>query len=518
MLIYYQTKFCLKGTTMKLFMDKANYNKLNLFKSLLLSKNPIELNQLITDHKHSKSTLFRYLKDLEKDLNKTFPEGGVVITSASPGYIVEITNGLSKNYVIDKLRLTYLKTSINFKIMEALLQNKFSTTEELANKLYLSSSYLYKHLKEIKIILSEFNIGINFRASSSHNSNLECSELQLRFFMVYIFWSLFKGIEWPFEKIPKDIFDYYEQDNIFSDIKESSKKERLRYLVAISFWRSNKKNEFVSLEDDLVKIIEVFTVYKDISRPFIRSINGYNSSVYQQEILSFNFLARMVMGNIDNDNNRLNISKGLLQLEVPIIKYCSNLLDAIIEDFDLVMRDEEKLLNFYYIVLCHLYTYYIGVSDKKYLNHSMDIDHIKIHKNYEFNSKNEDIKNFYKRYVSSCSLKEFIPNKKFSLLLESLVYFIIDNNKKKKIKIFVNFSRIIAGEDFIKHKILDMFGTDNITFTLNILNADIIISDCYEGNVPQNNCFYIEELYDLGIWKNLFDFIQKYLFFRTFSL
>lgn len=63
-----------------------------------------------------------------------------------------------------------------------------------------------------------------------------------------------------------------------------------------------------------------------------------------------------------------------------------------------------------------------------------------------------------------------------------------------------------------------MFGTDNITFTLNILNADIIISDCYEGNVPQNNCFYIEELYDLGIWKNLFDFIQKYLFFRTFSL
>lgn len=50
MLIYYQTKFCLKGTTMKLFMDKANYNKLNLFKSLLLSKNPIELNQLITDH------------------------------------------------------------------------------------------------------------------------------------------------------------------------------------------------------------------------------------------------------------------------------------------------------------------------------------------------------------------------------------------------------------------------------------------------------------------------------------
>lgn len=72
-------------------------------------------------------------------------------------------------------------------------------------------------------------------------------------------------------------------------------------------------------------------------------------------------------------------------------------------------------------------------------------------------------------------------------------------------------------EPLVKEKLGNIFNPKVLKFTQNVSEADIIISDSYEGSFPNKSYYYMNSLEDNSQYKQLFHFVENALFVKEFT-
>ena len=96
-----------------------------------------------------------------------------------------------------------------------------------------------------------------------------------------------------------------------------------------------------------------------------------------------------------------------------------------------------------------------------------------------------------------------------------LIASIIDYVDPMFLKIYIQYSKHIAGNNIIKSKLYTMCGTENIIIVDDIHEAKIIISDCFENENQGQILFLIAEISRPEMWQNLMLLILKEKFQKS---
>ncbi|MGX7264692.1 helix-turn-helix domain-containing protein [Enterococcus crotali] len=494
-------------------MKNNDAKKFELFKKILLSQNGISIQKLTTERNDPKSNFYRYIQQLNQDLLQVFPETPFSIEQKNTIFFITLPDNLNTAYVIDVLGYSYISASPEYLILLAATQKKYSSLESLAQSINLSPSYTYRSLKQLNTKLERFNLKFTFN-NSSKRDNLLGTEENIRFFLFYIYWKSFRGLTWPFNKSP----DYFKNLPIpINTTLAPSQLSRLRYFQNITYWRVLYLQKKVSLEAELISYLEIL----DAGNPTLFTID-FNGTLTADEVNSeqkyFAFLTRFFIADIDTKEIKRKTAQRFLDSKLPLTKSCQNLLSVLTSTYNLVITQENYLIFFYHIMSALLYIDYIGNDYKPFLERPEQLSFLDTDDHNFTKTERELTKLVHNFLEKDPYLKKDLATG-FITHMVNLLYYVIDSSRKiTPLIIFCQYSKNFYTVDEIQNSLLTIFGRSAIQFTNDIQQADVVISDAYEGNIPNQNFFYFAEPYNPDTWRLLSRFIQAKLHDATFSL
>lgn len=163
----------------------------------------------------------------------------------------------------------------------------------------------------------------------------------------------------------------------------------------------------------------------------------------------------------------------------------------------------------YYTVLYHEFSYNYSYSQDDIikmnpLNHNNLI--------YETSNFSIDLKNYIYTFVEAYPAFTFSLPKTTLQIIGVLHYSLYISYYKDYLSVFVQYSKTPIGNSFIKGTLRHVFNDESLIFTSCIEHADIIISDSIEYEKKEGNTFFLEDIYNVSLWKELYIFIQELLF------
>ncbi|MDZ5606379.1 helix-turn-helix domain-containing protein [Bacillus pseudomycoides] len=414
-------------------------------------------------------------------------------------------------FALNFLRLFYLKKSTQYLIIDSLLKKKYTTVDDLATDLYLSSPHIYRQINKLKKLFAEFHIQLDF--NSHTETNLISEEKHLRLFAYDFFWNSYKGIEWPFTNVNKNLIRKEINSYSISE-KETSEELRFQYLFSIIYIRGIIRGKCISLNKEMDQIIDSFMSVNNLSQSFENTLL-YSKIPYQRldinaEKRFLNFTLRMAIFDLDNDEQKRKIVSNLLTLDNPIMNYTNLFVTDLIQSFQLNLTPTERVYYLYYFTLLFMFIYYFD-TDTQAFNEK------KLQKSF-FNTKNHgkignDIINFHTNFSKKHPrIRKKIIKKKFNQTFYNVIYFILYSHLSRPIKVYLQFSRTILGKIFIKKQLTSFFSKDQLILTSDTGQADIIISNSYEPFHKGVNFYYIDDFSDPCKWEDLISFIQRFIF------
>lgn len=98
-------------TMNKKFMKKNEANKFELLKKLLYNTQGLGIKKIIADSHDSKSTIYRYIQQLNEDLRHLFTEITIQIEQKNTIFYIVLPDSLNIAYVLDTVQLSYIYMS-----------------------------------------------------------------------------------------------------------------------------------------------------------------------------------------------------------------------------------------------------------------------------------------------------------------------------------------------------------------------------------------------------------------------
>nr|OTO07833.1 hypothetical protein A5880_002103 [Enterococcus sp. 4G2_DIV0659] len=414
-------------------------------------------------------------------------------------------------YVIDYLRFYYITVSPEYTIFSAAADRNYSSLESLAQSVNLSPSYTYKTLTSLNKLLKPFNIKTAF-GDESKKTNIYGNELDIRFFLFFSYWSILKGLFWPFNRSPKHFKDLPVP---ISTMLSPSQQTRIRYFQNITYWRILYLQEKINIDSDFLTYLLIL----NNGNPTIFTLNFDNvlsTEELRTEEAYFGFLARFFISDIDTAEIKKQTAQLFIDSDLPLVSSCHTLLTKLQEKYTLLMSEDDFHFFFYHLMMALIYIQYIGIDYETLQEYEerlflLDTD------TEDFSRIGKELTEFTRSFLKNDSF--FKRNLSDGLLnyLVNLLYYIVDSSTKiEPLTIFCQYSKNLYTVDEIKNGLLTIFGKKIIRFTKIITEADIVISDCYEGDIANDNFFYFDNPFDPNLWKQLSSFVNSRLHNATF--
>ena len=486
------------------FMKKNEANKFGLLKKLLYSTQGLNIQEIITTSHESRSTIYRYIQQINEDLSLLFSTPPIQIEQKNTTFDIVLPDSVNIAHVLDTVRLSYVYISPENLIFVAAGDKKHASLESLAQSINLSPSYTYKSLNVINSQLSYFRVKIAF-GDSSQKSNVYGAEADIRFFLFYLYWNTHKGITWPFDKSP----DYFKELPIpINTTLAPSQHTRLRYYQNITYWRILYLQEKISLAEDFLIYLTIF----DNGNPtkFTTDLSStLTSNELKNEQVYFGYLGRFFIPDIDTNEIKKKTAKRFIDSKLPLTKSCSNLLNLIQKKYDLVMDQEEYLFYYYNTMVTLLYLHYIEIDYYSILENENRLSFLDGDEQ-NFSKIEKDLNNLVTQFFAADPFLKKMTAEGLVTYLTNLLYCIIDSTRTiKPLYILCQYSKNFYMLDKIKNYLLTTFGPRAIQFTIDIQQADVIISDSYEGDIDNRKFFYFEDVFNSTTWEALSIFISE---------
>lgn len=484
-----------------LFIKKNEALRFELLKQLLYAQNGVTTQEMMKQFNISSRMFYRYKQKLSDDLKNVFPRQEVHIKKKKLVYMIEMDDALTFSYVIDSMKLYYIKNSQKFAILAALLRRHYISVEALAQDINLSPSHVYSNLKQLKAMVSPFHLKISF-APTLYQTNILGEEKNIRVLGFILFWIVFKGLEWPFEKTPTT---YQTLPLAVNDERLSvSQKKRIRYFQNVTFWRVLYRKESLSLSDDFVDYLRFFeqtsptNLFGELGEVDLESVDVQNEAYF------FGFLSRFLVANIDSEEEKKSIAQRFIHSELPIAVLTTKILNNLLFSYNVRLTSDNYLKNYYLLIINLLYIRYVGIDFRRFL-----VDDSVESKAKWFSPNEESYRLFVKEaLVTEPLLKKYMKFGFISLMAKFFHSILKSAEKDAKLLIFIQHSPNNFIYEFIKNNLLIIFGDSTLAFTFDAAKADIIISDSFELEQTNAQSFHFEYSHDPETWKALILFIS----------
>ncbi|WP_375270017.1 helix-turn-helix domain-containing protein [Enterococcus sp. DIV0212c] len=484
-------------------MKKNEANKFELLKKLLYSKQGLSIQEIITASHESKSTIYRYIQQLNEDLTLLFTETPIQIEQKNTTFYIVLSDLLNIAYILDKVRLSYIYISPEILIFAAAAGKNHTSLESLAQSINLSPSYTYKSLNIINKQLHYFRVSIGF-GDFSRKSNVYGAEADIRFFLFYMYWNTNKGIVWPFNASP----DYFKELPLpINTTLAPSQHMRLRYHQNITYWRILYLQEKISITEEFLTYLFIL----DTENPTKFTIDFSNTLTIEElknEQVYFGFLSRFFIPDIDTKESKQKIAQLFIDSGLPLTKSCIDLLELIQTEYDLVINPEEYLFYYYNLMIALLYVHYIEI-DYQSISENEDRLSFLDDDNQDFSRVEKEINHLVSQFFITDPFLKEMDAKGLVTYMTNLLYCIIDSTRSiVPLYIFCQYSKNFYMGDKIKKYLLTTFGSRAIHFTTDIQQANLVISDSYEGDISNRDFFYFDAPYESTTWEAVSLFVS----------
>ncbi|EOL50528.1 helix-turn-helix domain-containing protein [Enterococcus caccae] len=482
-------------------MKKNETLRFELLKQLLYAKNGATTQQMMNLFTISSKTFYRYKKQLSDDLNHVFTQKEVTIKKKKLLYLIELAPSLTFSYVLDTMRLYYIKISQKFSILEAILRRHYISVESLAQDLNLSPSHVYSNLTFLNKLLRPFDLKISF-SSSLYKTNIQGAEQNIRVMGFVLFWIVYRGLEWPFVKTPS----IYQ--NLPSPVNNQrlspSQQTRLRYFQNVTYWRALYRKEPLTLSKEFSDYLVHFEKVAPTRLFSVLEHIDFEQVNEKDEAYFFGFLSRFLIANIDSVEEKRRIAQALIHSKLPLAKLSKHILDKLLTTYKVKLSSDNYLENYYFLIISLLYIRFIGINFRLFL-----VDDTSDSKAKWFSSDESS----YRAFVKETLLKEPLLRKYMNAGLISFMakffHSILKSGEREAtLRIFIQHSINHFIYDFIKNNLLIIFGDSTLEFTFDVNEADVIISDAFEGEESNERTFHFEHSHDESSWKELILFIS----------
>ncbi|MGX7059519.1 helix-turn-helix domain-containing protein [Vagococcus humatus] len=498
----------------QIVLNNKDKIKFDLLKGFTQKKQGYSLIEMMTMYDLSKSSTIRYINELNEDLSQLFDAQVSIIFFQDKRYRFSKQDLFIDSYVIDQMRCYYLNNSTPVLVLNAILTKKYPSMEKLSIDLNLSNSAIYKSMAVMQQLTENFNGKITF---NSRTSNIEGDELGVRLFIYFLYWSMYRTTQTnPFgPHMPNDYLTIDHLRPLITDRKvlSLSQTTKLSMLQGITLYRINYRKIKINLEPDLAKDIALFNP-DNFRLPKITA--DLTEEEKKQESDLFVFFTKLLIADIDSFDRKKQLVNHYQEADLEISQRITQFIHQF-ENYMVFHFSKEGYIEIYYLLLIlFIYFQYINIDFSKFHTDMTYVNRPKALVD-EFKQVENNLYLFIKKNVEPNFLKT-IPEDILNMLSHVLFFCYHQNLSPNSIKVHIQMSKNIYIGRSIQKFLTNTFNKDTITFTLNPENADLIISDTFEGvtSHPHQEHLYFDNQYDYQNWNMLLSEISTIIYQKVF--
>lgn len=178
---------------MHVFLDSIAVRKMELIKVLDNKEHFHSLTELSQKLNVSKTTIKRTLEQLTLDFKELGKQVKFVYDNEKQRRVKLINPHL---FLLDDLMSLLLKDEFIFNAFLDIFKNKEHDFKQFYEQEFVSTSSAYRKMNDMKKILKEFNLKLDFAQSFP----IIGEESQIRYFYACLFWSVYDGKNWYFDE------------------------------------------------------------------------------------------------------------------------------------------------------------------------------------------------------------------------------------------------------------------------------------------------------------------------------
>lgn len=496
---------------LKFFVSNKEIMKIEILNEILTSNQRIFLKDLTRKFNVSKNSILRYTAELRDDLNILF-EDTKLLYSEDGNYIIATKDSQDHAYLINKVQEYYIENSTLFLILKKILETDWSITQ-ISNSLNFSLSTVYAKIAQ----LNEFAKPYNIELSLLQNGRFKGNEFNIRYFIYRLV--LFQNKtnkENPFNPLISDSFiDIKNINNILLNNKKltTSEEMRLKMIQGIFLHRLKRNHQPLENNPDFLDDIVYFNVpgfYLFKSSPII------SEEQRKLESLFFCFFLRSTIFEIESNEKKATIVEHYRQSNLQIARDTEFLLQQFSKDFNIIYTDSIYQESYYLLLINLIYFKHTNINLSVFFENDTVIQNKQPSIPGSYTKKMDDIEKFLKNSVIKEYFYEYSENS-LQQLAHILNYIYNVNKQPAKLKIFIQYSKNIHSVNLIGQTLVDTFNQEYIEIIKNPAEADLIISDTYEGKKFDTNHFYFDNTHDADQYLLLLQYVANLYFKSMFS-
>lgn len=262
--------------------EKREKNQLVLISTLMEQPAEAMLKNIIDKTGLSRSTLLKYIKDLNNVAKES--DFDLSITFENDSLSLSMGHQVTKEDLIQLL----LPFSVKIKILNYLYTKEEFTVQKLSQELFISEATLHRQLASLNTLLEEFGISIK-------NGYLRGDEHQIRYFYYQLYW-----LTIPKKEMGKQ-FELPQFKSIIDAIKpvwaaDMSTTNEFKLALWFSITKKRiglKKKNFKTLKQ-LMTVYQTHRFYQQVRQQMLRFLSRYALEVEEEEVMSqFIFITTM---------------------------------------------------------------------------------------------------------------------------------------------------------------------------------------------------------------------------------
>lgn len=480
------------------FLNNKEKKKYKLFK-LIIENKGIEIRRIKDNLEMSSTSVRRCIHEINSELAEVFPQSNISILFLGMGYSLSPSN-IQNSIILEYLKLFYIKQSNEFIILNALLSKRYVSINQLSFQINISTSHLYKYIKNIRTFLGYFKLDISFSPKVVTNSCLIGTKINKLYFLNIYYWDIYRTVEWPY--FITDNFSFYENPFL-----SPFQKKRIQQIFAVSKHPTVKNYQYES-DSDLKDICNIFKRFN------FNTVNLEKNSPYDNSMTNLeSFFIRLFIPEFDSDLIKAQIAQSASVLSHnEIVSLSTTFLNCLFEEYQVEPSEDQYNICFYYSLVMHIFLKYVNVDFFNTLESFPRLRDLST-KDLSFIRLDADLLHFYEELTNRNKQYQLQVSKANTLYMVNFGYSILDYcTDTKKIYIYVELTQNIFSTQMIKKNLVAIFGSENIELINSQKQADIILIDFFQEEMDSKKVYYFENLYSNDSWTNVLSFITAMLY------
>ncbi|EGP9133451.1 hypothetical protein I0519_003070, partial [Listeria monocytogenes] len=322
-----------------------------------------------------------------------------------------------------------------------------------------------------------FNCSVNI----SQTDRFSGDEFGIRAFnFIMLHYSTRTNIDNPFSSMmPKSFInlDNIKENLITQKNLSPSQEMRLKLLQGIVLYRINKRKRFVTFDDSFFTDAQFFfeddfILQNQLGREFETTI--------KLESNIFCFLVRSLFFNIDTFTKKTEIVSQYKNSNLTITQQINFILSEFSTYASFKYTQEGYIESYYLLLIIFIFVKHINIDFTDFYEFKSDLVNYEDTIETSFSENEKMITEFLTREPFKTQFSQL--SEPLKMHLSRVLYFIFDSNHlPKKVKIYVQFSKNMYTGSTLITSLKTTFSQDSIEITDNPNDADLIISDIFEG-------------------------------------